>query len=270
MFVTIINDCRDDNAAARQVTRVGSLLAAPVSFIGVDAGKGASNPAADAAAAGSLIDVIDAALDHKSVVLVNVAPRGDRGKKWRNGTPFGYFTYKNTLVVATIDGHVLSLAKKLGLVDTIKHVDIPEVAAKMHEDGFIEKDVEEYLSKTQFRSFDFAPRLAAYILQNKEIPFEVLPIEEIPDLPQEVWWIDNFGNCKTTMLIDDLPGKPGEIVSTKFGEVKVYEKLKDVPDQETALIIGSSGLDSNRFVEFVIQGGSAAAKYDISIGDQIL
>ena len=51
MFTTFINDCKDDNARARQTSRVGSLLKTNLSFIGVDS---------DLEAGMQLIDIIDA------------------------------------------------------------------------------------------------------------------------------------------------------------------------------------------------------------------
>ncbi|MBI1839007.1 MAG: hypothetical protein HYR95_01760, partial [Candidatus Colwellbacteria bacterium] len=103
MNITIINDCRDANAAGRQAARAATLLGGTVAFIGV------TN---DLEASGNLIDALDAIEGKGGIVLVNVAPRNGTAKKWENGTPFGYFWYKETLVLASVDGLTLSLVKK--------------------------------------------------------------------------------------------------------------------------------------------------------------
>jgi hypothetical protein len=133
MFVTIINDCTDANVVGRQGTRVASLFGVSPTYVGVGAGLQSDNSAdpAELEAAGCLIDVLDAADEEKGVVLVNVANRHSKGKKWPNGTPFGYFYYRNTLVVSTIDGVVLSLVKKLKLVDFVFVMDIPTVLTEL-------------------------------------------------------------------------------------------------------------------------------------------
>ena len=61
-----------------------------------------------------------------------------------------------------------------------------------------------------------------------------------------------------------------KIIKTKFGDLKMYNRLKDVPDQEEAIIVGSSGIKDKRFLEFVIQGGSFAKKHNVSAGDLVL
>src|SRR6185312_15206020 len=103
MFVTIINDCTDGNTRGRQETRVMRLLNVPVSYVEI-------GNYSELEAAGNLIDILDATDGDKGVVLVNSAPRHGRGKKWPNGTPFGYFYYKNTLVITTVAEQTLSLA----------------------------------------------------------------------------------------------------------------------------------------------------------------
>src|SRR5512141_546524 len=115
MFVTLINDCRDANAFGRQATKAGALLGRLVVTVGVRN---------DLEAAGNLVDALDAAEGREGVILVNVAPRNGDAKKWPNGTPFGWFKCGGTLVVASIDGLTLSLAKKLGLFEAVHVFDI--------------------------------------------------------------------------------------------------------------------------------------------------
>lgn len=239
MFCSIINDCRDANAAGRQMSRAIALLGCPASFIGVQS---------DLEAAGNLIDVLDAAEGRKGVVVVNVAPRNGRGKGWPNGTPLGYFWYKDTLVLASVDGFTLSLANKFGILTEVQILEIPE----------------EY-AKSQFRSFEFLPRaaktlLAGELLKGEQFSFTIL------EAPKAIWWIDNFGNCKTTLLPEDRGFAVGQAVETKVGEFRCFEGLKDVPDGEIGMVIGSSGLQEKRFLEIVKQGGSAAEQLGISSG----
>lgn len=249
MFCTIINDCKDANAAGRQVTRVASLLNCASSLIGVQN---------DLEAAGNLVDALDAGEGGRGVILVNVAPRNGpstssgQGKKWENGTPFGYFWYKDTLVVSSVDGLTLSLAKKIAIIQNFRVLETPK----------------EY-AKNQFRSFDFLPRAASVLLGKEELAEAEFNIEEIPEPPKAVWWVDNFGNCKTTLFPEDISFEAGKVMETKVGKLQCFESLKDVPDGQCALTIGSSGLEDKRFLEIVKQGGSASKDLEISVGDVI-
>jgi S-adenosyl-l-methionine hydroxide adenosyltransferase len=200
-------------------------------------------------------------------MLVNVAPRNGKAKKWANGTPFGYFRFKNVLVVSTVDGLTLSLIKKLKLVEHIQVLDIPTVMSQFVQEQVVTSGVAEHIINTQFRSFDFTPRVGAYLLHNTDLPSEKLNIEEIESAPSAVWWVDNFGNCKTTLLKSEV--EQTESLSTAFGQVQFFNRLKDVPDNTTALITGSSGIGEFRFLEVVSQGQSAANTTGLSVGSSI-
>ncbi|PIZ98331.1 MAG: hypothetical protein COX77_04940 [Candidatus Komeilibacteria bacterium CG_4_10_14_0_2_um_filter_37_10] len=258
MITTIITDCHDANATGRSVARATALLKYPTQLVGVGS---------DLEAAGNLIDLIDATDGEGGVVLANVAPRDHYAKKWPNGTPFGYFYYQNILVVSTIDGLTLSLAKKYGLIDQIQVVDIPAATKEMAATNFIADHLPEYIANSQFRSFDFMPRLAAYLLKYKKIISQPLPIEQIPDAPAAIWWVDNFGNCKTTLWASEFAAELNKLGKTDL--IASYKGLKDVPDDQVGLITGSSGLDSRRFAELVLQGGSVAKKYNLVSGDDL-
>lgn len=259
MNITIINDCRDANAVGRQVARTTSLLGGSASFIGVTS---------DLQAAGNIIDILDALEERSGIILVNVAPRNGKAKKWANGTPFGYFWHKKILVLASIDGFTLSLVKKFKLTKFITVLGIPEALDQLIPGGAPQKSLRDAIIRTQFRSFDFLPRAAAYLASGKKLRGEKLRIEEIPDVPPAIWWIDNFGNCKTTLLQVDAKDK--NRFSTKFKGLSYFERLKDVPDKTPALISGSSGLGEKRFLEIVVQGGSAEKKFKVSVGDVII
>ena len=259
MFVTIINDCRDQNALGRQATRAASLFNCPVIPIGVQN---------DLEAAGTIVDTLDAAEGREGIVLANVAPRNGKARQWGNGSPFGYFYYKSTLVVTSIDGVALSLVKKLGIADCVRLLDIPSVLALLREKGEILEELEERVASTQFRSFEFLPRIANWLCRNEEFPTLEHALGDALTVPR-VWFIDSFGNAKTTLLSDEKLFIQGERVKTQFGELTFYPRLKDVPDDERALVVGSSGIEKKRFCEIVIQGKSAAQELGISVGDVI-
>lgn len=259
MHTTIINDCRDANAAGRQTSRAASLLGGSVSFIGV---------ANDLEAAGNLIDSIDAYGEAPGVILVNVAPRNGKAKKWQNGTPFGYFWYHNVLVVSSIDGLTLSLVKKLALTETVNVMDIPTVTKALGDRGVLNEEQAHHIRETQFRSYDFLPRIAAILIQEKQVVSEIHPIADFPNPPPAIWWIDNFGNCKTTVVKNELPGDTH--IVTAFGPLPYFEHLREVPDNTSAFVTGSSGIGNHRFLEIVTQGGNTAKALGVSSGTLIL
>lgn len=260
MFVTIINDCQDANAFARQLTRAATLFNAPTIPLGVNN---------ELEAAGNLIDVLDTAGDGEGVILLNVAPRHGKAKKWPNGTPFAYFRVNKVLVVASIDGHSLSLIKKFSLAPRVQLMDIPTVLDHLVTTGDITKTLREQIIHTQFRSLEFVPRVAKWLTEGKKIPSTSYDIGQIPDTPAAVWFIDNFGNCKTTLLPEDIGFSPGKIITTAIGKLTCYDRLKDVPNHTPGLIIGSSGYKKHRFLEIVVQGKSAQQQFHLHSGSSL-
>ncbi|PIR03536.1 MAG: hypothetical protein COV59_05080 [Candidatus Magasanikbacteria bacterium CG11_big_fil_rev_8_21_14_0_20_39_34] len=257
MFITIINDCRCENAKIRQLTRAASLFDASVHFSGVQS---------DREAAYILGDVLDASEGRKGVVLVNVAPRNGSGKKYPNGTPFGYFFFKDTLVISSIAGLTLSVVKKLGITESVRVIDIPEVLSFIKEKEKLSESLCDQIINTQFRSFDYLPRVAQWILNGYEIPFEEYSLENVESALGTVCWIDNFGNCKTNILEKE---KQDEI-SLNGISLPFYKRLKDVPDGEAAVVVGSSGVGDSRFLEIVVQGKSAAKIFNLQVGNKVL
>lgn len=245
----------------RQTVRAAQILEWPVIPVGVDS---------DLEAAGNLIDLLDASEGKRGVILVNVAPRHKEGKKWENGTPFAYFHYKETLIVASISGLTLSLIKKFKIVDHVNLMDIPTVLESLKKQGIIDQNGIDHIRHTQFRSFEFLPKIAGWIMDGLDIPSEKYMLDEVPDAPKAIWWIDNFGNCKTTLTEEDIDQNSGETIKLKLGNFKIYTRLKDVPDQEKALIIGSSGLKEKRFLEIVIQGISASHELGITTQMEVI
>lgn len=263
MQITIINDCCDENAKLRQVSRAGSLIKnSSVNCFGANS---------EAEAAGFLADAIDAIEGKEGVILANVAPRGGKGKRWKNGTPFGFFWYKKTLVVSSVDGLVLSIAKKLNIIKEFHIVDIESVLNSV-KDRELDKGTKNRIIKSQFRSFDFLPRLAAWVLEKKKIPAEKYSLEEIADMGNCVWFIDNFGNIKTTLLKNELniiDNIAKLKIKRKTHKFNFYERLKDLPNNGIGLTVGSSGLGNERFLEIILRGGNAAKKLGIKEGDLI-
>ncbi|USN87385.1 MAG: hypothetical protein H6779_03135 [Candidatus Nomurabacteria bacterium] len=258
MFTVIINDCRDDNARARQTSRVGSLASTNISFIGVDS---------DLEAGMQLIDVLDATTGREGLVLVNVAPRGDHASKWENGTPFAYFWYKKTLVITSVDGFALSAVKKLNLTNQINLLDIHETTEAMLKANFITEAEAKRIPYSQFRSFDFTPRAGVFMMQGNHLPSASFDLDDVPDLPRAVWAIDNFGNCKTTLTPEDID--TNKETQTRYGSLPYFEKLRDLSDGETALVRGSSGLDDTRFLAVITQRRSFAKNNNVMIGDDV-
>ncbi|MCB9812335.1 hypothetical protein H6778_01600 [Candidatus Nomurabacteria bacterium] len=258
MFATIINDCRDDNARARQTSRLASLLSVNVSFIGVES---------DLEAGMQLIDILDATEGRPGVILVNVAPRGGHTTKWENGTPFAYFHYRETLVISTVDGFALAGVKKLGLISEVNLLDTHTASEAMQQAGFIVDDAAARIPNSQFRSFDFSPRVAAFLLDGHEVPHTTYSLNETPDLPPAVWHIDNFGNCKTTLTVSDLSGRTE--LTTRFGTLPLITHLRDVPDSTPAVTEGSSGLGDTRWLELVCQRCPFAKSHTVAIDDDI-
>jgi len=259
MFTTIINDCRDDNAKSRQESRIGSLLQTSISFIGVDS---------DIEAGMQLVDILDATYGKEGLILVNVAPRGNETKKWENGTPFAYFWFKDTLIVSSIDGFALSGIKALNLIEKVQLLDIHQAVDAMFTAGFIAQEEAWRIPFSQFRSFDFTPRIGAFLSKKNQVPSLDYPLSEVKDLPAAIWNIDNFGNAKTTLpFTEDL--QEGIKIKTRFGELPFFRHLRDVPDGVTALVKGSSGLKHTRFLEILTQRRNFAKTTGAKIGDDV-
>lgn len=259
MFTTIINDCKDDNARGRQESRISSLLDTTTSFIGVNS---------DLEAGMHLLDILDATEGRPGIVLLNVAPRGGHATRWENGTPFAYFWYRETLVVGSVDGYTFAGAKKAGILSDLELFDTHTGAQAMLEAGFIDTVAANHIPQTQFRSFDFTPRIAAFLWQQHTVPSTPYAAEEVADLPFAVWHIDSFGNAKTTLLPADLDNLE-TATKTQFGELPYAPQLRDLPDHTNGLVRGSSGLGDQRFLELIEQRGNFSETNHVNIGDAI-
>ena len=269
MFTTIITDCKGENEAGRQISRFNSYGLGPANLIGVGNGLDFN---ATIEAAGNLIDVLDATEGREGVVIVNVAPRGDKKKDGENGTSFAYFYYKNTLVISTIKGYCLSLVIKFGITKKINLLDTKEVLEWAVTEKLIEKGKANYIARSQFRSFDFVPRVAKWLSDGVKLPTQNYPLSTIHQPPSCIWHIDTFGNCKTTLLTERLKDENTEKgIKTNLGTFKYYERLKDIVRGETAIYTGSSGMGSFRFLEIATQAkkGGAAKNLNLKTGDEL-
>lgn len=287
--VAHVNDCAGDDERTRLIGRSSEILGQYGGFIE------ASNSLEVAAGIITALDALNGASHprsrkHDNVILANTAPReGEAGKKYQNGTPFGYFWHNGTLVVSTVGGYELSLIKKLGLGKIVEVLDTRKSLKLFRQDGMITKGEEARIAETQFRSFEFSPRAASYVLRRGRIQgAEKTDIQDFPDVPPAIWHVDQFakyGNCKTTLLPEDVfapeivetlksgngnaSKDPVGTLETKFGTLPVYRRLKDVPDGQLAVIVGSSGIGDKRFLEIVVQGGSAGKRLAEKTGEEI-
>ena len=270
---SIITDCSDDNARARQELRFKSLFGVQPSFLGVSSYNSIE-------AAGNLVEQLDILSNFpladkapQSVVLVNVAPRsGDIKQKWENGTPFCMFRTKNSLVVSTYEGHCLALARDLGITDTVELFDIPTVTKAAVQWGELTEEEATRINNTQFRSLEFLPLVAHWVWQGRDVPSTTQPLDELPSARGQAWFIDNFGNVKTTLTEKDVKFAEGkELVLSNGFKAVCHRRLADVPSGVTALTVGSSGYKDARFLEVVIgQTGRAVEQLSLSVGSPIL
>lgn len=246
--ITIISDCKDPNARARQEIFYRALLGnVHITFIGVEH---------ELEASGCLIDAIDAYKGTKGIIIVNVAPRGNK-EKYPNGVPFCFADFQNLKIIGT--PNCFSLAKKFELISHAFETDVETVCQK-----FLTKDESTRIAKSQFRSYEYLPHLAHWLSKGEEIPSNKI---EIPDFGNQnyIWYVDCFGNCKTTRIHDNLKASQRPFLRFKFKDT-----LADVPNDGMFYYIkGSSGYADKRFFEIVIQKGSAAKIMNKKVGDKI-
>ncbi len=265
-----MNDCADDNARSRQQARFAGLFGVTPTFVGL----GGNAP--DIEAAGNLLDVLDARLslpasvDHRSlIVLLNVAPRGDKTRKWDNGNPFCYFQVGDALVLSTYEGHALSLARDMGVVSEVELFDIPTVTAALQEKNILSPKEAEKINHTQFRSLEFLPLAAYWLHGGVELPSTTTSLEDLPSVSGKVWFVDNFGNVKTTLRLDSINIENGTAKLPSGKELPYYERLADVPHGEFAITKGSSGFKDQRLLEITKQQGNASRELSLSVGSDI-
>jgi hypothetical protein len=87
----------------------------------------------DIQAGGFLMDTLDSLLTKDNIIIVNIAPRNGKAKKWKNGTPFGYCIIDGNYIFSSVDGYALSFLKKLSLIKEFHIFDIPTVVKEARE-----------------------------------------------------------------------------------------------------------------------------------------
>lgn len=267
--VTYLTDCADANAQARLATRMGALFGTSPLMLPIES----RNPQLRAGL--TLLDVLRTThmlgeAGFPTLTLINIAPRDG---KWSNGVPFCYFRYGHHLVCSTFNPDTLALVRRHLGVETVMVTDVRTVVqhAADHWADFTQEEVEA-IASTQFRSLWYLPLLAKWVVEGRDVPAEQAPIPlEGLDEPR-VAVIDSFGNCKLTAQASSIAQTPGGRVEVSFvdhgvhlgtHEVTCYRRLSEVPQGESALITGSSGVD---FVELVVASGSAAQRFGLSEG----
>ncbi len=234
----------------------------------------------DIVAACATLAVLDAKRGAPTVLCRNAAPRGIETQsivteKPENGTPFGFIRYHRTLITSTLKRYEFSLEKKFLGVQTFGLLDVQKVMEFMVDLGRVTQEHAAHVCNSQYRSFEFQPDAAGWLLAQENLPYTEVSMSEIPDLPGVVWKIDNFGNCCTTLETREVPEaiRGGTIETKSWGRLPYYPRLADVPKGKAALVSGSSGYGfgtSKRFLEIVIGGmGDAARTLGIKVGDEV-
>ncbi len=253
-------DCKDTNALTRLFARLTALFdGSEIKTVGINM---------DIEAAGCILDTLDALRIGKGdyIIIGNLAPRSE--KQHKNGAPFYLAYVENNIVIATKT--CFSLLSKLGLVVTIGETDVETVCS-----AFLSKEETIRISNSQFRSFEYVPLLASFVAGGKKIPMTNETLSFNPEkFENQIWWIDNFGNAKTTLTATEIKSKviDGTIL-LKINDTEhsfpFFERMADVPTGVIACIIGSSGYKDTRFAEIIKQGASAASALGISVSDRI-
>jgi hypothetical protein len=203
---------------------------------------------------------------------MNVATRGeDVRKRWNNGTPFCYTWVEDVLIASTFDGPGLGLARDWGLIKHVNVMDIPTVMKTAIAWGELTRTEADRIEHTQFRSYEFLPLAARWIFEGRAVPSEVATLEHINSMAGHIWFIDNFGNAKTSYLPEQIGFEEGKQLTLAGGQIATcHRRLADVPHGSVALTIGSSGFRERRFVEIAVQRGNAAGVLGLNVGDNVL
>lgn len=115
--------------------------------------------------------------------------------------------------------------------------------------------------KGQFHSRDLYSKLSAYLMDYLEddLELEEIGLQNIPDLKgYYIGHIDNYGNIKTTITVEDFKGKYeyGDIVDLRINQIvkkaKYVSNLFGGVPGELVIYPGSSGKKDNRFLEISI------------------
>ena len=113
----------------------------------------------------------------------------------------------------------------------------------------------ECILRTQFRSLEIL-RIAKWLVDDEDRACALTDgtVGHFPRLPPAVWYVDNFGNLKTTISANEFPEVRPSLSLTRL---PVHRALSDVPEGTLAWVTGSSGFRGDRLMEIVLRGGSA-------------
>jgi hypothetical protein len=255
-------DCKDSNALSRLSARLTALFAdSNIQTVGIDK---------DIEAAGCILDMLDALRlgTGDYIIIGNLAPRAE--KQYKNGAPFYIAHVQGIIIIATKT--CFSLLRKLNLIDTIGQTDVETVCGT-----FLSAEETNRIANSQFRSFEYVPLLASFAADGKDIPAtaEALDSFSPEKFENKIWWIDNFGNAKTTLTRTEIEDKViGGNVTLRIDGTEhtlpFFERMADVPTGVVACIIGSSGYKDVRFAEIIKQGSSVAQALGLGVGNMIL
>ena len=253
MQIFIISDCTDVNVLARY--KAAFFRECPRSIIECVPTKHVLE------AAGTGVDLINELRGQRGAVFINFAPRRDADKKngLSNGPDFVYFFVGKTLVVTSNTPSIFGVLHHFGVpYENIRLIDC-------NDDRF---------EKTQFRSGQIIPLVVKEILTGEYVGQQCEVENQC--VKNRIWFVDNFGNCKTTIR-DGISGYFARSLHLDdkfvfFNEDKLpyYYGLTDVPDGTPACIYGSSGYQDESAAELVIKGGSFAKRYGVKVGDEII
>jgi hypothetical protein len=278
----IITDCHDSSAKGRLKTRWRALFGGSCepTFVKIKAHTSELERGSTQAVM-HLLDQIDASripgprlMKDRMLILINSATRGETPLHRPNGSPFcWWWADKHTLVVSTMDGPVLPYANYLGLIPSgiVHELSVEEVMefASNNRD-WVSKAEAQRICNTQFRSFEFQPLVAKWLLRGWEIPSDPYIVPDYRPEDITVLYRDSFGNLTLNVTPEQFGYREGMEVTLWDGNVALcVPSLKDVPQSHEekpllALTIGSNGLrdpgtgEEQRLLELVIMQRSAA------------
>lgn len=252
IFVNIIADYGtvDDMAFAEVRQAVRFVMRDKIAHMELS-----SVPAFDTVATGFFLAqiAINSHMADRQFFYVNTAPRKDdlRARENCAGEGLVYAKLTNGVqIVAVNSGHSLSFIKE-------------------HAVSIREIDIDAHGS--QFRSRDIFPIALGEIAHGDFSRLREDIAKHIPNIPTDaVCYTDGYGNIKTSVLEEELKDLIGQKVAITINgqthHAQVGSGIFAVADGDLILSAGSSGWTNpngmrQRFVECVLRGGSAAAKF---------
>lgn len=253
--VFFFTDCKDTNA----LSRVEAYLLALIKNANIRV-YGANSSEEIALSVYGIVEIWKKAKSEGNVVVGNFAPRD---KKWTNGAPFCFARLYGNLIVGTPECFSLLVSKNKLDRNRIYQTDVFKVCSK-----FMTEEEALDISKSQFRSLEYVPKLISWLLDEKDFPTN--NAKDIPPVKNEkVFFIDNFGNIIFSMSPIQFKDYSLGCEYFSIGDsvlcpATMKERLSDLKDGELGFVLGSKG-----FVELICKGGNAASMLGVKIGDTI-